>query len=104
MENTTELQKPNVEAEVYNNNRKCDWIYTYTYTPINKIKTVQQKLSTIDWPREQRKPKIISTRTKLIKVQPENKTKARCQLGDKAMKIKLTNILRGKERKKRKQE
>ena len=32
----------------------------------------------------------------------QNKTKARCQLGDKAMKIKLTNILRGKERKKRK--
>ena len=23
-ENYTELQKPNVEAEVYNNNRKCD--------------------------------------------------------------------------------
>ena len=39
-ENSTELQKPNVEAEVYNN-RKCDWIYTYT--PISKIKTVQQK-------------------------------------------------------------
>ena len=46
--NSTELQKPNVEAEVYNNNRKCDWIYTYTYTPISKIKTVQQKLSTTD--------------------------------------------------------
>ena len=41
--NSTELQKPNVDAEVYNNNRKCDRIYTYTYTPINKIKTVQQK-------------------------------------------------------------
>ena len=25
MENSTELQKPNVEAEVYNNNKKCDW-------------------------------------------------------------------------------
>ena len=24
-ENSTELQKPNVEAEVYNNNKKCDW-------------------------------------------------------------------------------
>ena len=23
-ENTTELQKPNVEAEVYSNNKKCD--------------------------------------------------------------------------------
>ena len=25
-ENSTELQKPNVEAEVYNNNKKCDWV------------------------------------------------------------------------------
>ena len=32
----------------------------------------------------------------------ENKTKARCQLGTKAMKIKLTNMLRGKEREERK--
>ena len=23
-ENSTELQSPNIEAEVYNNNRKCD--------------------------------------------------------------------------------
>ena len=42
-ENATELQKPKVEAKVYNNNKNCDWIYTYTYTPISKIKTVQQK-------------------------------------------------------------
>ena len=34
-ENSTELQKPNIEAEVYNNNKKWDWIYTYT--PISKI-------------------------------------------------------------------
>ena len=67
-ENSTELQKSNVEAEMYNN-RKCDWIYTYTYTPISKIKTVQQKLNTIDWPGKQRKQKILSTRTKLIKAQ-----------------------------------
>ena len=46
-ENSTELQKPSVEAEVYNNG-KYDRIYTYSYTPISKIKTVQQKLSTID--------------------------------------------------------
>ena len=25
MENSTELQKPNVEAEVYSSNKKCDW-------------------------------------------------------------------------------
>jgi len=24
-ENATELQKPNIEAEVYNNNNECDW-------------------------------------------------------------------------------
>ena len=24
-ENSTELQKSNVEAEVYNNSKKCDW-------------------------------------------------------------------------------
>ena len=52
-ENATELQKPSVEAEVYNNNKKCDWIYTYTYTPIHKIKTVQQKYSILTrWTKE----------------------------------------------------
>ena len=25
MENSPELQKPNIEAKVYNNNKKCDW-------------------------------------------------------------------------------
>ena len=74
-ENSTELQKPNVEAKVYNNNRKCGWINTYTYTPIGKIKTLQQKLSTLDWPSKQRKTKIISTRTKLIKAQTGKQSK-----------------------------
>ena len=45
---STKLQKSNVETEVYNNNKKCDSIYKYTYTPISNIKTVQQKQSTID--------------------------------------------------------
>ena len=31
----------------------------------------------------------------------ENKTKTMCQMGNKAMKIKLTHMLRGKERKKK---
>ena len=43
----------------------------------------------------------LSTRTKL-KHKLENKTKTMCQLGNKVMKIKLTNMLRGKQRKKRK--
>ena len=42
-ENSTELQKPSFEAKVYNNNKRCDWIYAYTYAPISKMKTVQQK-------------------------------------------------------------
>ena len=29
-ENSTELQKSNIEAKVYNNKKKCDWIYRYT--------------------------------------------------------------------------
>ena len=68
-ENFTEQQKPNVDAEVYNNNKKCDQLYTYTYIPTSKTKTAQQKQSTIDWPSEQRKPKIISTSIKLTKAQ-----------------------------------
>ena len=42
----------------------------------------------------------MSTRTKLTKARiGGGGTKARCQLGNKAMKIKLTNILRGKKKK-----
>jgi len=37
----------------------------------------------------------------LTKHKLENKTKASCQVGNKAMKTKLTNMLRGKERKNR---
>ena len=67
-ESSTELQKPNIDAEVYNNNKKCDWICTYAYTPI-RIKTVQQKLTAIYWPGEQKKPKIVSSRSKLTTAQ-----------------------------------
>ena len=35
-----------------------------------------------------------------LKNKLENKTKARCQLGNKAMKIKLTKMLRGKKKRK----
>ena len=45
----------------------------------------------------------MSTRIKL-KHKLENTTKARCHLGNKAMKIKLINMFRGKERKKRRKE
>ena len=42
---------------------------------------------------------INQLRTKQLKYKLENKTKARCQVGNKAVKIKLTNMLRAKERK-----
>ena len=73
-------------------------IYIYTH---NQNQNSPTKIKYTRLTGEQRKPKIISTRTKLLKHKLENKTKARCQLGNKAMKIKLTNMLRRKERKNR---
>ena len=46
---------------------------TLIHTAMNKVKAVQQKQSTIDWPGEQRGPKIMSTRTKLTKRQTGKK-------------------------------
>ena len=70
-ENFTEQQKPNVDAEVYNNNKKCDQLYTYTYIPTSKTKTAQQIQSTADLPSNQSKSKnyIYQLRTKLTKAQ-----------------------------------
>ena len=45
---------------------------------------------------------IYQLRTRLTKYKLENKIKTRCQVGNKAMKTKLTNMLMGKERKRRK--
>ena len=65
-------------------------IHIHPYIPISKIKTVQQKYSTIDWPSQQRKSKIIPTRTKLTKAQIEKQISSKAPIGNKAMKIKLT--------------
>ena len=59
---SSELQKPNVEAEVYNNKR-CGWIYTHKQNQNNPTK------STIGRTGEQREAKIMSTRRKLTKAQ-----------------------------------
>ena len=64
-QNSTELQKPNVDVEVYNNNKKCDWIYTYT-----PIKTVQQnKVQLIDPVKKGNQKLYLPVRTKLTKAQ-----------------------------------
>ena len=58
------------------------------------------KIQQIDLHTKEIKNYIYQLRTKL-KHKLENKTKARCQVGNKAMKTKLTNMLRGKEKKNR---
>ena len=52
------------------------------------------------WQTKEIKNYIYQLRTKLTKAQTRKYAKARCQVGNKAMKTKLTNLLRGKERKK----
>ena len=49
----------------------------------------------IDWPGKQRKQKTISTSSEQNKIKHrlEDKTKARYQLGNKTMQIKLTNMV-----------
>ena len=42
-QNSTEQQKTNVEAEVYNKIKECNQIYTYTYTSVRNIKTFQEE-------------------------------------------------------------
>ena len=62
------------------------------------------KYSRLIWQAKEIKNYIYQLRIKLTKAQnkKKKKTKARCQVGNKAMKTKLANMLRGKEIKKRK--
>ena len=49
-ENTTELQKPNVNAEVYNNNKKWLNIHTYIYThKQNQNSPIKIKYNRLTW-------------------------------------------------------
>ena len=66
------MQKPNVEAEVYNNNKECDWIYTHIYIHIHKQS--QNSLTKIKYNRltqwtKEIKNYINELRTKLTKAQ-----------------------------------
>ena len=75
------------------------------YTPISKINSPTKiKYNRLTQQTKETKNYVYQLRTKLTKHKLENKTKARSQPGNKAMKTKLTNMLRRKERKKRKQE
>ena len=65
---------------------------------MSKMKTVQQKYNRLIWRTKEIKNYIYQLRTEL-RHKVEDKTKARYQVGNKAMKTKLTSMLRGKERK-----
>ena len=77
----------------------------YTHTPIHpwaKWKQSKKKYSRlIQWTKEIKKL-YLPVKNKTNKYKLENKAKGRCQVGSKTMKTKLTDMLRGKERKKRK--
>ena len=70
---------------------------------MSKVKTSKIRYSRLTWQTKETKNYTYQLRTKL-KHKLENKTKARCQVGNKATNTKPTNMLRGKERKKRKEE
>ena len=74
-------------------------MYTYTYTPISKIKTVQQKLSTIDWPSKQREPKIMSTRKKLTKAQTGKQSYSKVPIGEYSKENETNNYVERKGKK-----
>ena len=59
------------------------------------------KYNRLTWRTKEIKNYISQLRTKLTKAQTGKQTKARCQVGNKAMKIKVINMFRGKERKKK---
>jgi len=78
---------------------------THTYTHTNEITAVQKKKVKENDPASKGNQKLYQPiKRKLTKCKLENKTKAKCQLGNKAKKKKkkLTNILK-KERKRRKE-
>ena len=58
------------------------------------------KYRRLTWKTKEVKTYIYQLSTKLTRAHKKNKTKARCKVGNKAMKTKLTNILTGKEKRK----
>ena len=77
-------------------------IYIYIHEQSQNSPT-KVKCNRLTWRTKETKNYMYQLRTKLTKAQTgKKKTEAQCQLGNKAMKIKLTNMLRGKERRKRK--
>ena len=75
-------------------------IYIHTHEQ-SKNSATKVRFRRVTWQTKEIRNYIYQLRTKLTKAQLENKTKARCQVGNKAMKRKLSSMLRGKEKKNR---
>ena len=75
--------------------------YIHIHPQAKSKKSNKNKVQQID-PVNKRNQKLYLPEQNQPKHKLENKTKAKCQLGNKALKLKLTTMLRGKERKKRK--
>ena len=76
-------------------------IYTHTHKQ-NQNSPTRIKYNRLTRRTKETKNYIYPLKTKLTKAQTGDRTKARCQLENKVVKMKLTNTLPGKERKKRK--
>ena len=73
----------------------------YIYTHEQSQNSPTKSYSRLTWRIKEIKNYIYQLRTKLTKSHT-GKKQTSCQMGNKAMKTKLTSMLRGKERKKRK--
>ena len=72
-----------------------EYTHIHIHPKQNQNSSAKRKYNRLTQRTKETKNYIYQLRTKL-KHKLENKTKARCQLGNKAMKIKLTNMFRGK--------
>ena len=73
--------------------------YTHIHPQAKSEKSNKNKVQQIDSVNK-RNQKLYLPEQNQPKHKLENKTKARCQVGNKAMKTKVTHMLRGKKRKK----
>ena len=74
-------------------------IHIYTHEQNQNSPTKFKYSRLIQWTKEIKN--YLPVKNKTNKHKQENQTKARCQMGNKAIQIKLANMLRGKERKER---
>ena len=80
-----------------------EYTHIHTHPQAKFKKSNKNKVQQID-PVNKRNKKLYLPEQNQPKHKLENRTKAKCPLGNKALKLKLTTTLRGKERKKQKKE